>query len=574
MALTAGTRLGPYEIVAMLGAGGMGEVYRARDTKLGRDVALKLLPEAFAADPDRLARFEREAKTLAALNHPNIATIYGFEDRALVMELVEGQTLDEQIRSRSETRASTGELLEWTVHVARQIAEGLEAAHELGIIHRDLKPANVKVRGDGAVKILDFGLAKAMSPDVLGAVQDPQNSPTITAHGTLIGMILGTAAYMSPEQAKGKPVDKRADIWAFGVVLYEMLTGRRAFDGEDVSTTLAAVLMKDPEWGSLPPDTPPALRTLIRRCLERDPRVRLRDIGEARVLLSQTDAWRTQPAATAPVVSASRRRVLWTAIAAIVVGAAAIGSWASRTWQPAPPEPARVRMTVSGEQTAPAAATGLSLSPDGRHLAFIALHPTSGLNVLWVHTLGDQKARPLPGTEGAAGAFWSPDSRQLGFAAGGHLRSVDLGGGLPRAICEVAGTFGGATWHPDGTILFGHGTSLTSHAARARESSRRHRHRREARRSVERDRVRLSGVSCRAAAGICTSRGVLSPTNARCMRAPSMVAHRRLSSRPIPLSRTRSPAGCCSCARAPSSRSDSTPTVCGFQASRCASPIP
>src|SRR5688572_8778041 len=279
MSLAQGARVGPYEVVGPLGAGGMGEVYRARDARLDRDVAIKILPELFAQDPERLVRFEREAKALAALNHPNIAAIYGLEGNALVMELVEGEDLSAHI--------ARGALpLSDALPIARQIAEALEAAHDQGIVHRDLKPGNIKVRADGTVKVLDFGLAKAIDPGGAGAVGNASDSPTLTARATQMGMIIGTAAYMSPEQAKGKAVDRRADIWAFGVVLYEMLTGRRAFDGEDISTTLAAVLMKEPEWTALPANTPPALLTLIHRCLERDPKQRLRDIGEARLLLS------------------------------------------------------------------------------------------------------------------------------------------------------------------------------------------------------------------------------------------------------------------------------------------------
>src|SRR5687767_10333586 len=307
MSLSPGTKIGPYEIVAPLGAGGMGEVYRARDARLSRDVAIKILPELFAQDPERLARFEREAKALAALNHPNIAAIYGLEGNALVMELVEGEDLSELIGAAQATPYVPLPLAD-TLSIARQIAEALEAAHEQGIVHRDLKPGNIKVRADGTVKVLDFGLAKAMDPGGASAVSNASNSPTLTARATQMGMIIGTAAYMSPEQAKGKAVDRRADIWAFGVVLYEMLTGRRAFDGEDVSTTLAAVLMKDPEWTALPASTPPAVVTLVQRCLERDPKQRLRDIGEARLLLAnpQTMSGRSAAAAPGPVITTSR----------------------------------------------------------------------------------------------------------------------------------------------------------------------------------------------------------------------------------------------------------------------------
>ena len=288
MSLAPGIRLGPYEITAQIGAGGMGEVYRARDTKLDRDVALKILPELFASDPDRLMRFEREAKTLASLNHPHIAQIHGFEDRALVMELVEGEDLSQRI-------ARGAIPFDEALPIAKQIAEALEAAHEQGIIHRDLKPANIKVRDDGTVKVLDFGLAKALDPGAgsrePGAGSALANSPTITSPAmTMHGMILGTAAYMSPEQARGKAVDKRADIWAFGVVFYEMLTGRRAFEGEDVSSILAAVIQSEPRWDGVPA----SVRRLLESCLDKDPKKRLRDIGDVWTLLDDQPAVATR----------------------------------------------------------------------------------------------------------------------------------------------------------------------------------------------------------------------------------------------------------------------------------------
>ena len=274
MALSVGSRLGHYDVTALIGEGGMGQVYQATDTKLNRQVALKILPEAFATDPDRLARFQREAQVLASLNHPNIAQIHGIEEdegtRALVLELVEGPTLADRI--------SKGPIpLDEALPIAKQIAEALEAAHEAGVIHRDLKPQNIKVREDGTVKVLDFGLAKALSPASEG---DPSQSPTLTAAATQMGVIMGTAAYMSPEQARGKPVDKRADIWSFGVVLYEMLTGQRAFQGEDVSVTLADVIRADLKWEKLPNDLPPTLATYLRRCLEKESSRRIRDIGD------------------------------------------------------------------------------------------------------------------------------------------------------------------------------------------------------------------------------------------------------------------------------------------------------
>ncbi len=296
MPLNPGTTLGPYSVTAKIGEGGMGEVYRARDTKLDRDVALKVLPEAFTQDPDRLARFEREAKVLASLNHPNIAAIYGLEEaddtRALVLELVEGPTLADRIKQ--------GPIpLDEALPIAKQIAEALEAAHEAGVIHRDLKPANIKVRDDGTVKVLDFGLAKALDPSPTG---DPSQSPTLTAAATQMGVIMGTAAYMSPEQARGKTVDKRADIWAFGCVLYEMLTGQMAFQGEDVSLTLASVMKSDLNVTRLPPDVPATVRTVLRRCLEKDPKQRVHDIADVR--LAMAGAFETRVSAPSePVVT-------------------------------------------------------------------------------------------------------------------------------------------------------------------------------------------------------------------------------------------------------------------------------
>jgi len=286
MPLTPGTRIGSFEVISALGAGGMGEVYRARDTRLDREVALKVLPDAFTSDPERLARFEREAKVLASLNHPNIAQVYGFEGTAIAMELVEGPTLDEIINGTAPGeapqpgRAPQGVPLERALAIARQIATALEAAHDQGIVHRDLKPANVKVREDGTVKVLDFGLAKAFAADAEAAASGVSNSPTLTARSTQLGMILGTAAYMAPEQAKGRAVDRRADVWAFGAVLFEMLSGRRAFEGDDVSEVLASVLKSDPEWIALPADIPAPVRKLIQRCLVKDPKRRLRDVAE------------------------------------------------------------------------------------------------------------------------------------------------------------------------------------------------------------------------------------------------------------------------------------------------------
>ncbi|HEV3329439.1 MAG TPA: serine/threonine-protein kinase [Bryobacteraceae bacterium] len=362
MALSAGTHLGPYEIVAPIGAGGMGEVYRARDPKLQREVAIKVLPEAFAADPDRIARFAREALLLASLNHPGIAHIYGVEDRALVMELVPGPTLA--------ARIMTGPIpIEEALPIAAQIAEAVEYAHDHNVVHRDLKPANIKVTPEGTVKVLDFGLAKALAdePDSIDAV----NSPTLTMTATRAGVLLGTAAYMSPEQAKGKPVDRRADIWAFGVVLYEMLAGKPLHEGETVAETMALVLLKDAKLDALPQDTPPAIRNLLTRCLEKDPRQRLQAIGEARIVLRNPAA---QSEHYAPLPVARRRRPeVWTAAAAAVLAVAlgiTIAFWAP--WRKAPiaevvrfqvPPPENMNYSV---------ATPPVLSPDGRRLAFVA----------------------------------------------------------------------------------------------------------------------------------------------------------------------------------------------------------
>ena len=317
MSLVRGTKIGPYEALDQIGAGGMGVVYRARDPKLGRDVALKVLPDAFARDAERMARFQREAKVLASLNHPNIASIYGLEDsgatHALVMELVEGPTLAERIRS-----GAVG--IDEALRIAKQITEALEYAHERGIVHRDLKPANVKLTADGAVKILDFGLAKAVAGDASSL--DMANSPTISRMATQQGVLLGTAAYMSPEQAKGRPVDRRADIWAFGVVLYEMLAGRRLFEGETVSDTLAAVLKTEPDWSQLPAATPIRFRVLLQRCLQKDAKQRLRDIGDARISIDEVLSGAPDAASSAGVSPANAapiwRRALPWAIAALL----------------------------------------------------------------------------------------------------------------------------------------------------------------------------------------------------------------------------------------------------------------
>jgi len=409
--LTSGTRLGPYEIIAPIGAGGMGEVYRARDTKLDRDVAIKVLPESFAQDADRLARFTREAKTLASLNHPNIAQIFGIESDAIVMELVEGEDLSQVI---SRGPIAFGDALP----IAKQIADALEAAHEQGIIHRDLKPQNIKVRADGTVKVLDFGLAKAMDP-AGGSSAEAMNSPTLTARATQMGMIIGTAAYMSPEQAKGRAVDKRADIWAFGVVLYEMLTGRRCFDGEDISTTLAAVLMRDPDFTALPKNTPPALASLVRRCLERDPKVRLRDIGEARLLLSNPQTMSTSPVTVTSTAAPPKRRggAAWVVAGALAVICLVTATLAVRHLGEAPPVADPIRFAISSPDNSLffGQSPQMALSPDGRQLAFVA--SVQNNNVVWIRPIGSLGAHLTAATVPASFPFLSAHGRLIGLYA-------------------------------------------------------------------------------------------------------------------------------------------------------------
>jgi serine/threonine protein kinase len=452
MAITIGSRLGPYEIIAPLGAGGMGEVYRAHDAKLGRDVAIKILPDVFAADPERLARFEREAKTLAALNHPHIAQIYGFEEssgiRALVMELVEGPTLADRI-------AQGPVPIDEAVAIARQIADALEAAHDQGIVHRDLKPANIKVRGDGTVKVLDFGLAKALDPAGPSSAA-AMNSPTLTVHATQLGMILGTAAYMAPEQARGRSADRRADIWAFGVVCFEMLTGKRAFEGEEISDTLASVLKEDPDWAALPPDLPASLRRLLRRCLEKDPHRRLSAIGDARLELDERDEIRGER----PTVRAVPSRVPWiVAAAASLVGIVAVTMLVASALRSAAPSVVTRFSIVPSENTAlyPDATTAV-VSPDGRTVVLVTGDVTFGsashLTGFWLRSVDSLKARPLAGTEGGYLPFWSPDSQQIAFfTTDRKLKKIAVDGGHIEEICDAPDGRGG-TWSSAGTIVF------------------------------------------------------------------------------------------------------------------------
>jgi len=428
MPLAVGDKLGYYEILAPLGAGGMGEVYRARDTKLDREVAIKVLPAALAQDPERLARFEREAKVLASLNHPNIAQIYGVEDRA-----VEGETLRGPLP------------LETALGYARQIADALEAAHEKGIIHRDLKPANIMITPDGVVKVLDFGLAAVTST----SGTDPANSPTLTMGATQAGMILGTAAYMSPEQARGKAVDKRADIWAFGVVLYETVTGRQLFQGEDVSHTLASVIMKEPELEPVSPN----LRRVLKRCLEKDPKKRLRDIGDVWLLLEQTEP--------APPLSRPGS-VSWLGWAAAAVVTLALAVLAFVHFRETPPQTPVLRATIlPPEHTTLEFQNGLglpALSPDGKRIVFGA-HTSDGNNPLWVRPLDGLAAQPLAGTEGATFPFWSPDSRYIAFFAEGKLKKIDASGGPAIALANAPVARGGS-WSLDGVIIFSPGNNV------------------------------------------------------------------------------------------------------------------
>jgi Tol biopolymer transport system component len=453
-----GRRLGPYEITAKLGEGGMGEVWRARDFHLGREVALKVLPEAFTADPERTARFEREAKVLASLNHPNIAQIYGLEvqgeTRALVMELVEGPTLAERLESGPFP-------IDEALSLARQIAEALEEAHEKGIVHRDLKPQNIKAPSEGKVKVLDFGLAKAMDPasgasSAADLARSPtlMQSPTLTAaRGTQLGVILGTAAYMAPEQARGGTVDKRADIWAFGVVLFEMLTGRRLFEGDTVSDTLAAVLKSEIDFSGLPAATPPTIRTLLRRCLERNAKSRLRDVGEARIVLER-DA-EAEPATTGELGSVRRSRHVERALFALGALLLAYVAWTvagrgagDRAARPVarfhllPPDGSE----ISGEDVP------VTLSPDGQS---VLLGPRSagGTDALALRRLDTFEARPLAGTEGAYEPFWSPDGRSIAFFTDSLQRTDATGLEAPQKLAVVRDGRGG-TWGRDGVILF------------------------------------------------------------------------------------------------------------------------
>ena len=460
MPLIAGARLGPYEILGALGAGGMGEVYRARDTKLNRDVAVKVLPDNFVAEPERSARFAREAQLLAALNHPHIAQVFGLEERSdpdgravsyIVLEFVDGVSLAQRLDAAKGAGLGVHESL----RIARQIVDAVEAAHEKGIVHRDLKPANIMLTADGQVKVLDFGLAK--HDGGLGAPAGPgglSHSPTLTFAGTLAGMILGTATYMAPEQAKGRDADKRCDVWAFGCVLFEMLAGRRAFDGEDVTEVIAAIVRAEPDWGALPADTPPHVRAIVKRCLEKDRKARIPDISVVRFLMNEASSL-TNPAIPEsrlpPPVTAWRRVLPW----ALAGGATLVAAGLFLTRQPSIARP-----LVRLHATPPAAVTlnidpfaiDVAISPDGRRLAYTtgAAQPQ-----LYVRELDRDEATQVADVMNVRGPFFSPDGEWVGFFQGADLKKASVRGGSPITICaECSPGNRGAAWGDDDTIIF------------------------------------------------------------------------------------------------------------------------
>ncbi|HMG34467.1 MAG TPA: protein kinase [Blastocatellia bacterium] len=448
MTLATGTKLGRYEIRSKIGEGGMGEVYRATDLKLNRDVAIKVLPRTFLNDAERLARFQREAQVLASLNHTNIAAIYGVEEengfRALVMELVEGPTLADRI--------APGPIpLDDALEIARQIAEALEAAHERGIIHRDLKPANVKVTPEGTVKVLDFGLAKVFEGDA--QVTDLSHSPTLIK-GTQAGVILGTAAYMSPEQAKGKAVDRRADIWAFGCVLFEMLSGKQTFSGETLTDTLAAVVRAEPEWETLPQSTPDSMRRLLRRCLTKDPKQRLRDIGEARIVVSDPELQEGSIAGAVPAQAQStwKRALPWAMV--VLLAASLLAIWLMYVSHKPNTQPLlRASINLPTGFTLDKENSSLALSPDGKRLVFAASGSDGTSQQLWIRSMDSMITQSLPGTNGATYPFWSPDGRFVGFFADKKLKKTEISTGTVQNLCDaIEGR--GATWSKRDVIVF------------------------------------------------------------------------------------------------------------------------
>ena len=459
MALTVGARIGVYEVLGLLGAGGMGEVYRARDTRLNREVALKVLPDAFAAEPDRLARFEREAQVLASLNHPHIATIYGLDEstgdhatriRALAMELVPGETLADRI--------ARGPLpIDEALGLAKQIAQALEAAHDLGVIHRDLKPANIHVTPNGMVKVLDFGLAKLVAPggdDVSGSSQRSHSlSPTLTspAMATGIGVLLGTAAYMSPEQAKGREAGPRSDVWAFGCVLYEMLSGRSPFKAEDVTETLAAILMRDPDWSQLPAGTPTNIERLLMRCLRRDPRQRLHSIADARLELEDAPLFPSTPKSVAAPPRRLSAIAPWALATALLIAVSILGIQLARGDTKAPPAVAFSMAPPAGASYLDDGSGRLAIAPDGNTLAIT--YDRDGVTQLFMRKLGQLDAVPIAGTERALSSVFSPDGKWLAFSQNGKLRKVSLDGGSPVDIGD-ARMFGQGAWSAADVIVY------------------------------------------------------------------------------------------------------------------------
>ena len=450
MSFDPGSRIGPYEILGSLGAGGMGEVYRALDTRLRREVALKRLPEAFAQDRERLARFEREAQSLAALNHPHIAQVFGYEQwdgvRVIAMELVEGPTLGERITAPPLARRET-------LAIAQQLADALEAAHDRGIVHRDLKPSNIKVTDDGAVKVLDFGLAKMLEGSEVAAQQQrPSDSPTITSPAvTHMGVVLGTAAYMSPEQARGRPADRRADIWAFGCVVFEMLVGRRLFDAATTTDTIAAVLREPIPWQDLPADTPPALRLVLERCLDRDVRTRLRDIGEARIALERSTS---APGPVAPDRGLPMRR--WLVAAAWVAAIAAAAVVGRLTARPASPAAADRPVKMNAVVAAPGAPIlEAAIAPDGRSIVYQAA------GQLWLQRFDEWQSRELPDSKGGYSPFWSPDGDWIAYFTDSKLIRTPVSGATRMVVCDLptnaaGGSWNGA-WEEDGNIVMAFG---------------------------------------------------------------------------------------------------------------------
>ena len=464
MALSVGTRLGQYEIQSALGAGGMGEVYRARDTKLRREVAIKILPDAFAGDADRIARFQREAEVLAALNHPNVACVYGVEESrppgsahatlAIVLELVEGDTLADRIaRGPME--------LDEALSLARQIADALEAAHDRGVVHRDLKPANIKITPDGKVKVLDFGLAKMAERDA--SAVGPSMSPTLSVHTTRDGVILGTAAYMSPEQARGKPVDRRTDIWAFGCVLFEMLTGRKTFDGGDtVSDAVAAILRSEPDWNAIPADTPPHIRRLLRRCLQKDPQKRLPHIGLARIEIDEGPADGPPARDAAPSITPKPRWTRAVMVGAVVVVAGAVGvsaGWYLRRQDP--PPVVRLPITLGADQTLTGQGRrSIAISPDGTQIVYVADRK------LFRRSLSDLDTQLLVNVDTRFGAVtnpaFSPDGRSIAYVSDQDktLRRVSSDGGTPVVICPLEKMPLGISWDSSGLLFEADGSIM------------------------------------------------------------------------------------------------------------------